>query len=113
MLSKSTSAVGILACIGLCLSTITVGRAQDVVDPSKGRKFSQGLCAECHGVLPDEVISPRFNIASFKRISNTPGMTEQALSIWLTTSHSTMPNFILEAEDRRNVVAYNASLKDK
>jgi mono/diheme cytochrome c family protein len=95
------------------LTAQSLARAQDVGDVGKGRDYAVQVCARCHGVLPDEVVSPRFNIASFRRIANTPGMTEQALSIWLTTSHPTMPNFILDIEDRRNIVAYIASLKGK
>lgn len=87
--------------------------AQEVGDAAKGKKFAEEQCAQCHAVLREERVSPRFNIASFGRIANTPGMTAQALSIWMTTSHPTMPNLILEAEDRQNVVAYIVSLKDK
>jgi mono/diheme cytochrome c family protein len=86
--------------------------AQNVGDVAKGGVYAAKMCAQCHGVLANEVVSPRFNIASFKRIANTPGMTEQALSIWLTTSHPTMPNLIIELEDRRNVVAYIVSLRE-
>ena len=112
VLLKNPSAAVVLL-LAACTALVTTSQAQEIGDPSKGRKFAQDICAQCHAVLPNEVISPRFNIASFRRIANTPGMTEQALSIWLTTSHPTMPNFFLEIEDRKNVVAYIASLKDK
>ena len=94
------------------LTAQPLASAQDVGDVAKGRNYAARVCAQCHGVLANEVISPRFNIASFKRIADTPGMNEQALSIWLTTSHPTMPNLIIELEDRRNVVAYIVSLRE-
>jgi hypothetical protein len=48
----------------------------------------------------------------FKDVANTSGMTATALTIWLQTSHPTMPNIILEPNDMSNVVAYILSLKD-
>ena len=47
----------------------------------------------------------------FQTVANAPGMTEMALTVWLQTSHPTMPNIILEQDDLRNVVAYIRSLK--
>jgi hypothetical protein len=47
----------------------------------------------------------------FEDIANTPGVTEAALYVWLTSSHPTMPDIVLEKEDLRNVVAYILSLK--
>jgi len=39
-------------------------------------------------------------------------MTETALTVWLRTSHPTMPNIIVEPADMDNVIAYILSLKD-
>ncbi len=49
----------------------------------------------------------------FQEVADTPGMTELALSVWLQSSHPTMPNIVLEQDDLRNVVAYIRSLKGK
>ena len=38
-------------------------------------------------------------------------MTATALSVWLQSSHPTMPNFILNNDDTRNIIAYILSLK--
>jgi hypothetical protein len=46
-------------------------------------------------------------------VANTPGMTATALAVWLTTSHPTMPNIVLEQQDLDNVVAFILTLKDK
>lgn len=88
-------------------------RAEATGDVVKGQRLAEQTCAECHAVKKDETISPHFNVASFRMIANTPGMTPQALFVWMTSSHPTMPNFILEENDRRDVVTYIASLKDK
>ena len=39
-------------------------------------------------------------------------MTGIALTVWLTTSHPTMPNIIVEPPDMDNVIAYILSLKE-
>lgn len=93
-------------------ATTSFARAQ-TGDVSKGQKIAEQACTECHAVKRDERVSPHFNVAPFRQIANTPGMTAQALFIWMTTSHPTMPNIILEEGDRRDVIAYIASLKDK
>jgi hypothetical protein len=38
-------------------------------------------------------------------------MTRRALVVWLQSSHPNMPNIMLEAQDRDDVVAYIMSLK--
>ena len=39
-------------------------------------------------------------------------MTGTALSVWLRTPHKSMPDLIIEQEDRNNVIAYIVSLRD-
>ena len=38
-------------------------------------------------------------------------MTAMALNVWLTTSHPTMPNLIVEQRDKENLIAYFAALR--
>jgi hypothetical protein len=40
-------------------------------------------------------------------------MNALALTVWLRTSHPTMPNLIIEPNDLDDVVAYIASLREK
>ena len=47
----------------------------------------------------------------FEDIANTPGITETALFAWMTTSHPTMPNIVLEKKELTDVVSYILSLK--
>ena len=62
-------------------------------------------------MLPNEEFSPLPEAPTFQSVADTPGMTELALSVWLQSSHPTMPNIVLEQDDLRNVVAYIRSLK--
>lgn len=86
--------------------------AQEPGDPAKGLAYAERHCAECHGILATERVSPRLGLATFKTISDTPGMTGTALSVWLRTPHKAMPNLIIEADDRANVIAYIISLRE-
>jgi hypothetical protein len=39
-------------------------------------------------------------------------MKGTALRVWLSTSHPTMPNIVVEPPDMDNVIAYILTLKD-
>ena len=84
--------------------------AQDA-DVEAGAAYAGQVCAACHAVLANERHSPLPQAPAFQSVADTPGMTELALSVWLQSSHPTMPNIILEQDDLRNVVAYIRSLK--
>lgn len=88
-----------------CAVAAEVGNVQD------GLKYARAHCGECHAVESLDEVSPNINAPNFVSIANTPGMTERALVVWLQTSHPTMPNFIIPAEERDNVVAYIMSLQ--
>jgi mono/diheme cytochrome c family protein len=84
--------------------------AQDA-DIEAGAAYARKVCAGCHAVLANEQISPLPQAPTFQSVADTPGMTETALTVWLQTSHPTMPNIVLEPDDLRNVVAYIRSLE--
>jgi len=80
-------------------------------DVEAGAAYAEQVCAACHAVLANEQISPLPEAPTFQSVADTPGMTELALTVWLQSSHPTMPNIILKQDDLRNVVAYIRSLK--
>jgi mono/diheme cytochrome c family protein len=84
--------------------------AQDA-NVEAGAEYAKQVCAACHAVLPNEQLSPLAEAPTFQSVADTPGMTEYALSVWLQSSHPTMPNIVLEPDDMRNVIAYIRSLK--
>jgi len=88
------------------------GAAQEG-DAQAGGAYAKEVCAECHAVLPNEQFSPLLQAPTFQSVADTPGMTELALTVWLESSHPTMPNIVLKTDDLRNVVAYIRSLKRK
>jgi cytochrome c len=85
--------------------------AQEAGEPQAGAAYAKQYCAKCHAIA-DEDASPEHTAPRFKDVANTSGMTATALTVWLQTSHPTMPNIILEPNDMSNVVAYILSLKD-
>ena len=87
------------------------GAAAQNADIEAGAAYAEQVCAACHAVLAGETYSPLPEATPFQTVANAPGMTEMALTVWLQTSHPTMPNIILEQDDLRNVVAYIRSLK--
>ena len=87
----------------------SAAHAQDA-DIEAGTAYAQEVCAACHAVLPNEELSPLPQAPTFQSVADTPGMTELALTVWLQSSHPTMPNIILTQDELRNVVAYIRSL---
>jgi mono/diheme cytochrome c family protein len=79
-------------------------------DVRRGLGVAQEVCATCHGVRKGQP-SPNASAPTFETIAAVPGMTTIALQASLQTSHKTMPNLILPADDRANVAAYIMSLK--
>ena len=99
-----------LAVIGLTVSAQNV-QAQEAGDLQKGRALAQQVCAECHAVGTEDARSPNSRSPSFVAIASTPGMTAIALNVLLHTSHRSMPNLILDAEQTSGIIAYVLSLK--
>jgi cytochrome c len=87
------------------------GAAQEIGRPGEGLASAQRLCAQCHAVRKGQPRSPNRAAPSFEAIASTPGMTAIALSAALNTSHQSMPNIMLEPEERANIIAYILSLK--
>jgi mono/diheme cytochrome c family protein len=84
--------------------------AQDA-DIEAGAAYAEQVCSPCHAVLPHEKHSPLPQAPSFQSVADTPGMTELALTVFLQSSHPSMPNIILTPDEMRNVIAYIRSLK--
>jgi mono/diheme cytochrome c family protein len=85
--------------------------AQDIGRPSRGLELARQLCAQCHAVETRQAWSPNDNAPRFEAVASVPGMTAIALTVALTTSHRAMPNIVLSAEDRSDIIAYILSLK--
>jgi tetratricopeptide (TPR) repeat protein len=94
-------------------TVVPIADSEEFGDPRKGLAYAQKTCAQCHAVLRVQATSPNPKAPAFKTVANTPGMNALALTVWLRTSHPTMPNLIIEPNDLDDVVAYIASLREK
>jgi len=100
------------AALALALAPIAA-KAEEPGNPGQGLAYAQKHCAECHGVEAADDFSPNLDAPRFVIVANVPGTTARALVVWLQTSHPTMPNLMIEPEDRDNVVAYIMSLREE
>lgn len=87
--------------------------AQDLAAVTRGLKYANGSCSECHAVAAGQRVSPSPNAPTFESVANIPGMTDMALNVWLHTSHPTMPNLIIKPESIDDLAAYIRTLKKK
>lgn len=98
---------------GIVTFGLSGGAAAQEADVAAGKAYAEDVCAACHAVEQGEMESPLYEAPAFQDVADTPGMTEMALSVWLQSSHPTMPNIVLSQDEIRNVVAYIHSLKGK
>jgi mono/diheme cytochrome c family protein len=94
-----------------CLMISVPVSAQRDGRPEVGLTLAKRDCAQCHAVERGTTSSPNAAAPRFEVIANTPGMTATAVSAALLTSHRTMPNLILNADERSDIIAYILSLK--
>jgi mono/diheme cytochrome c family protein len=87
------------------------GEAQEIGQASHGLAPAQRLCAECHAIEKRYARSPNANAPRFQAIASTPGMTAIALTAALNTSHHSMPNIVLAADEQADIIAYILNLK--
>ena len=83
---------------------------QEYGDASRGSAVALGLCIACHGVRQAEnsnnPLAPPFAL-----IAATKGMSAMALNVALMSPHRAMPNIMLDAQERADVIAYILTLK--
>lgn len=108
-----------------CATTVSVGLtlaffsasgagAQSFGDAKRGGSLARDICSECHAVEPGQRSSNQA-APTFETIAGTAGMTGLALEAALqSTPHSRqMPNVMLSAPDRADIIAYIEGLRAK
>jgi mono/diheme cytochrome c family protein len=103
-----SSAIAVLAATATLVTHPLHAQEGDV---SRGAEIARDVCSACHAVSTRSAMSRNAEAPPFWKLASTPGMTSIALSAALMTSHRSMPNIILEPEQRRDVIAYILSLK--
>lgn len=83
---------------------------QDVGNTQRGLELAQSTCAVCHGTRKGEKSTNR-RAPPFSAIAKVRGMSGIALNVALLSSHRSMPNIVLSARERADVIAYILTLK--
>jgi len=87
----------------LLLPLLPSALGQQLGDPAAGERLAVANCAKCHDA--------RGAAPAFTKIAAMPSTTQTSLGVFLQTSHGSMPNLILSATDRNNLIAYILSLR--
>ena len=86
--------------------------AQDIGNTTRGWKLAVRACSDCHWIRNAEQ-SGSLRAPTFSAIANTKGMSAMALNVALLTSHRSMPNIVLDTQERADVIAFILTLKTK
>lgn len=88
-------------------------RAATFGNPEAGRTYAMDVCAQCHAVERGDRTSPVAEATPFQVIATTPGMSQRALTVWLTTFHParTMSAIVMDQDTREDVIAYILGLE--
>ena len=86
--------------------------AQDTGNATRGWKLAVHTCAGCHWVR-HEGKSGSLRAPTLAAIANTKGMSAMAINVALLTSHRSMPNIVLDTQERADVIAFILTLKTR
>jgi mono/diheme cytochrome c family protein len=95
----------------ISLTAATATRAQDDGDVRRGRAFAEQVCSRCHVLQKGEMKSPHPDAPPFPVIARVPGLSALALTVSLQSSHAQMPDFVLDTQERHDVIAFILSLR--
>ena len=76
-----------------------------------GRSTAAKLCVGCHVIDNASNGIPAADVPSFASITDRPGQSIDALSIWLTSPHLPMPDPHLTRKEIRDLAGYIFSLR--
>jgi len=88
----------------LLLANIACAFGQEIGDPAAGRQLTEAKCLRCHGAVNNKA-------PAFSAVAAMPSSTARSLSVFLRTSHPTMPNLMLTNTEMEDVIAYILSLR--
>lgn len=96
------------------LSPVAAARAagdQQAGDPSVGRDVARTWCSSCHLVSGTGQTTAGDAVPPFATIAKRPDATPEKLAAFLQKPHGRMPDFALDENQIKDVVAYLLTLK--
>ena len=100
------------AVLAFAATTSFATAGADAASAARGKTLVQHECVSCHAVEPGQQ-SPNPKAPTFAAVANEPSATAYSLHVFLQTTHTTMPNFMINSDDIDDVVSYILSLKQK
>jgi mono/diheme cytochrome c family protein len=114
MKPMNNGSAAILAIMLLALAGGAASASEDIPgDAVLGHNLALKVCQQCHHVEAGEREGKLPDPPAFQNLADDTAMTPMALSVFLTTPHSNMPNLILTDAEVDNIIAYIESLKGK
>jgi cytochrome c len=108
MRRKRLISIALMVAVGALLDAPVF--AQEIGNATRGWKLAIRTCADCHWVRNARKSgSPR--APTLNAIANVKGMSAMALNVALLTSHASMPNIVLDAQERADIIAFILTLK--
>ncbi len=107
MHQKRLVSIALILAVGALLKAQVF--AQEIGDATRGWRLAFGSCAVCHGIRNGG--KSRSRAPTFSAIANVRGMSAMALNVALLSSHRSMPNIVLNAQDRADIIAFILTLK--
>ena len=105
---KRLISIALIVAVGALLDAPVF--AQDIGNATRAWKLAFGTCAVCHGVRNGGKSRSRL-APTFSATANVKGMSAMALNVALLSSHRSMPNIVLDAQERADVIAFILTLK--
>ena len=100
--------------LAAALSAMSYNAEAQEGDIEAGHDLAEEACKSCHMIEPEQRVPSRIEIAPpFRDIADSPGMTVTSLKVFLTSSHTKMPNPIRTPGEIADVAAYILSLRDR
>jgi len=108
MRHKRLISIALLVAVGALLDAPVF--AQEIGNATRGWRLAIRTCSGCHWVR-HEGKSGSLRAPTLSAIANSKGMSAMALNVALLTSHRSMPNIVLDAQERADVIAFILTLK--
>jgi hypothetical protein len=110
MRRKRLISMALMVAVGALLSARVC--AEEIGNAKRGWKLAVRTCSGCHWVR-HEGKSGTLRAPTLSAIANFRGMSAMALNVALLTSHRSMPNIVLDAQERADVISFILTLKTK
>ena len=97
----------------LALLPAAAAAADAAGDAKAGLAYAEEVCSQCHSVGAGAKISPVIKAPPFQVIASSKLVTSREIEAWLVSSHPDMPDMMVPADKRADILAYLKSLGHK